>query len=427
MLRMNACARLLASVLVVSGLAGCASWPKQWGGKPCCIESKPVVRRAPIWWHLFDVTVLEPLETPFRLGRPLRKRLGLPVRAQNASDGAITATTFLEEDRGPETLAPEQVRWGPTRPDDLIKPPVVITKAKTEGKTAGFFVKDSRGEKYLLKLDPVATPELLSGAEVVASKLLYALGYRVPSYEAAMIPAGEFTIGEKPVAGLTQAKLEDLLAGRAKDGLVRVSASKLLKGDIIGPVPFKKFRDCSEVRALRLAYAWLNNIDTKDHNSLLVWDGTQTRAYLIDFGTSLGADAGAGGPKNPCAGWRHIVDLRESSLELLTLGLHPSACHFEHRPVSPAVGLYSAEFDPKRWKPYAPNSAFKEMDDEDARWIARRIRALSHAQIEAAVAAGQYSDPADAAYLVETLERRRRLIAEHYLEDELGDAEGDGD
>jgi hypothetical protein len=172
------------------------------------------------------------------------------------------------------------------------------------------------------------------------------------------------------------------------------------------------------MRALNIAYAWLNNIDAKDHNSLLVWNGTETIGYLIDFGTSLGADAGLAGPKGPCAGWLNIVDLQEASLKLLTFGLHQPTCEPHARPVSPSIGLFSVRVDPDRWKPYAPNLAFDEMNDDDARWLARRMARLSVDQIAAAVSAGQYHDPADAAYLTDTLVQRRDAIVRHYAKEE---------
>ena len=410
----------IGCVLSVS-LSGCAAWPRQWGDRPCCIQHKPVVRRQPIWWHLFDMTVLDPLEQPLHLVRPLRKLLGVPVRSLNLHHGEVEDTVFFTN-RDPGALSPEAVRWGPTTPADLAVPPFTVTKAKTEGKTPGCFVTDGRGVRYLFKLDPVEEPELLSGAEVVTSKLLYALGYHVPSYEIVQVPRDQLRAAPDAVsrAGphtvpFGESDLHALLAGRLRDGAVRVAASKIVDGDILGPARFKQFRDCADVRALKVAYAWVNNIDTKDHNSLLTWDGAKTLGYLFDFGTSLGADAGLAGPKTSCAGWTYLVDLKESVLTLATLGLHHPTCDATTRPVDASVGLFSPHVDPDHWKPYAPNRAFKEMDADDARWMARRMARLSRPQIEAAVSAGEYSNPTDAAYLVETLEARRSAIVHHYL------------
>ena len=406
-------------------VTGCASWPRSWGSRPCCVSTKPVIRRQPIGWHLFDVTVLSPFEQSFHLVRVSRKLFGVPVRSLNLRDGVVADTAFFTN-RDPASLTPETVRWGPTHPDDVSRPPFVITKAKHEGKTPGFFVTDAKGDRYLLKLDPVGAPGLLSGAEVVTSKLLYALGYHVPSYEIASVrsedlrvdPAVTIQSGHRLAHPFTEEILHDLLGARLSNGTVRVSASKILDGDILGPAHFKQFRDCADIRALKVVYAWVNNIDAKDHNSLLVWDGTHTVGYLIDFGTSLGADAGRAGAKSPCAGWTYLVDLKEASLEVVTLGLHRPVCDADSRAVSRSAGLFSPHLDPDHWKPYAPNLAFGEMNAKDARWMARRMARLSRQQIEAAVSAGQYSNPEDAAYLVDVLEQRRMAIVRHYLEED---------
>jgi len=417
--------RPLSVVVALVLLSGCASWPKSWGPRPCCIETKPLITRQPVSWHLVDVTLLSPFKRSLQLGRIGRRLFGLPVRALNLQDGHVPDSAFFTN-RDPARLSPEDMRWGPTQPVDLAQPPLTITKPKTEGKTPGFFIKDARGVGYLFKLDPVDAPELLSGAEVVTSKLLFALGYHVPSYEIVVLHVEDLTLGpgltvrgeDDATRPFTEADLQTLVEPRVRNGTLRVVASKLVEGEVLGPAKFKRFRDCAEIRALKVAYAWVNNTDAKDHNSLLVWDGTTTRGYLIDFGTSLGADAGRAGAKAPCAGWTNVVDLSELTQELFTLGLHRSGCRVEAQSFSPAVGLFTAQVDPDRWKPYAPNLAFNEMNEDDASWIAARMAALSQDQIGAAVSAGQYSNSADAAYLVEVLEQRRRVIVAHYLEED---------
>ena len=400
--------------LVLCPLAGCGTWPRRWGARPCCIAAKPVVHRQPVGWHVLDVTLSEPVERLFEVTRNGRRLFGSPVRALNLRDGAVGESAFFTG-RDPAALSPEEVRAGPTRPDDQPQAPFTITKAKAEGKTAGFFVTDARGVRYLFKLDPPDAPELLSGAEVVTSKLLHALGYRVPSYEAAFVRPDDLRLSGGPVG---EEALRALVEPRLREGTLRVSASRILDGEILGPASFKRFRDCAEMRALKLAYAWVNNIDAKDHNTLLVWDGANTLGYLIDFGTSLGADAGAGGPKDPCAGWVHRVDLKEGFLRLVTLGWHRPPCDVPSPPDSPPIGFFSSRVDPRAWKPYVPNLAFNEMNQQDARWMARRMSRFSRAQLEAAVSAGRYRDPADAARLVETLESRRQAIILPYMEDD---------
>ena len=413
---------LVAAILVVA-LSGCAAWPKTWSTKPCCLDTKPRVRKQSIAWHLADVTVFAQIEQAFHLLRVGRKWFGMPVRALNLSEGTVAHSAFFTP-RNLRDLSPEAVRRGSSRWEDPV-PPFVVTSVKAEGKTAGFFVEDEQGVQWLLKLDPVDAPGLLSGAEVVTSRLLDALGYHVPFYTIVELRPRDLRVGpgatRRSPGGvkepLTSADLDTLLGTWMRDGRVRAVASRILEGEVLGPARFRRFRDCADVRALKVVYAWLNNIDTKDHNTLLVWNGERTMGYHIDFGTSLGADAGRGGPKDPCAGWTNIVDPKVFVLEMLTLGFYDSGCDRTEASFSPSVGRFSSRFDLDRWKPYAPNLAFEEMTDADAQWIARRMAHLSRAHLTAAVAAGQYRAE-DAAYLVDVLEARRQAVVDHYLNGE---------
>ncbi len=101
-------------------------------------------------------------------------------------------------------------------------------------------------------------------------------------------------------------------------------------------------------------------------------------------------------------------------LRLLTLhAAHPEPD--EHAPpVSPAVGRFDARFSPRTWRPQFPCSAFDRMTPADGRWIAAQIQRVGRPQLEAIVAAAHYSDPRDAAYIVDTLLQRRELILRQY-------------
>ena len=55
-----------------------------------------------------------------------------------------------------------------------------ITAAKSNGITPGFVIEDGQRNRYLLKFDPPLYPEMCSAADVIGSKLFYALGYNTP-------------------------------------------------------------------------------------------------------------------------------------------------------------------------------------------------------------------------------------------------------
>lgn len=389
-------------VAVLGALAaGCAC------SRSCLVTATQPLPRRSIPGELVQITVAHYAQQLNPL-RPVQRMAGFGTQAVNAGEEALESSFLVEVDV--PKLTPEQVRQGPTDPAHAAQPPFVVTKLKHEGKTSGFFATDAKGDRFLFKLDPPGFPELLTGAEVAAGKLLHALGYHVPSYEIVAAPLEAFSLG--PKVHLTTEQFRALVADRLREGRLRVSASRLLDGQILGSIDFGRYRCCRELRALRLAYAWLNNTDAKDENSLLVRQQGQTLGYLIDFGTSLGADA-ARGAKRPCQGWLYDVDVADGLLEMVTLGRHRSTCETQDV-FSPAVGRFTPALDPRRWKPYVPNLAFDAMTDEDAAWMADRLAQLTRPQLEAAVAAAQYSRPEDAAWVVEVLDARRRAITAAY-------------
>ena len=403
--------RVVRWVVVSLGLCcGCAAGPLA-AFHPCLLTTKPILHKHSVAWQWFDTSILSQIEQGLDLERVIRKALGRPRPSHNLHDGIVPDSSFLTN-RDLEHLNPEAIRRGPTQAGQEAQPPFVITRMKTEGKTAGFFVRDAQGDRYLFKLDVVGSPELLTGAEVVTSKLLYALGYAVPSYEIVNVTQKQLTLSPT-FPSETKEQLARIVASHEQDGVIRVSASRFLDGEILGPFSFKAHRHCTELRALKLAYAWVNNTDAKDQNTLMVWAGTRAIGYLIDFGSSLGAYASRGS-KGPCQGWVNDVDLKDITLELLTLGLHTNGCDSKERPWSPAVGLFSPRLDPIRWKPYAPNVAFEEITKADAQWMIERLAKFSRTQLDAAVSAGQYAHREDAQRIVEILEARRQAILQAY-------------
>ena len=402
-------------------MAGCATAPRTRSIAACVVTSKPKTDSSSIAWHLIDTTLLS-CARAFSPVRAARKLVGRPAGACDLVNDAVPDSSFFTN-RQIGRLSADEIRRGPTKPGQEAQAPFTITRLKGEGKTAGFFVTDAKGDHYLLKLDVAGYPELVTGAEVVVSKLLYALGYFVPSYEIISFTRKQLSLD--PKAERSPELVDKLLAARIKNGRIRASASRMIDGDIVGHIAFKGYACCAELRALRLAYAWLNNTDAKDHNSLLVWEHGRGVGYLIDFGTSLGGEA-EHGPKKPCQGWEYDVDLGDWTREILTLGLYSNGCKRDERPSSPALGRFSARFDPRRWKPYAPNLAFDDMTRADARWMAARIMQLSQKQLKAAIAAGQYSDPEDERRLLEVLEARRRAIAQAYAPELLSHAKPAG-
>lgn len=329
--------------------------------------------------------------------------------------------------RGPDTLpAPPSGPW-------------TIVAGKTDGITPGLRMKDGAGRLFFVKFDPRTNPEMASGAEVIATKLLFAAGYRVPENYIATVGRDDFIIGaeatftgpDRKKRAMTTADVDQVLrqAARNANGSYRVVASLSVEGRPVGPfqyfgtrpddpndvVPHEHRR---ELRALRVFAAWLNHVDTKGQNSLdtlVQADGrTVVRHYLLDFGSALGS-AGTE-PKDWRDGYEYGFDGRTALVALLTLGTSPPPWRRIHYPNLPAVGRIESEhFEPERWKPTVPNPAFDNARADDTFWAAQRVMAFSNDAIRAAVRTARFSDPASSRYLSEVLINRRDRVGRAWL------------
>jgi hypothetical protein len=163
--------------------------------------------------------------------------------------------------------------------------------------------------------------------------------------------------------------------------------------------------------------AFLNNSDVKQLNTLDSYveeDGRKfLKHYLIDFGDSLGSLSLR--PKNPNDGHHYLLDPLEIVKTTFTFGLNrrrisPDQIQY------PSIGyIEGATFEPMQWRSNSPNPAFENMTKRDGYWAAKIIASFTNDQIEAAVHAGQYSDPDAERMLVQIMEQRRDRIADYWF------------
>lgn len=299
-------------------------------------------------------------------------------------DGSVPAGSFYTN-RQIASLSPAELIRGPcTGPPP--KPPFVIKNFRHRGKRPSFLGTDQTGRTFLFKCDHADWPELATSAEIIATRIFWALGYHVPANYLVRIQT----------TGCGQ------LDGR------RAVASLLVPGKVVGHWKFDWFRFRREMRALRLICAWINDVDrTAGNNIVAVHDGRATY-YLLDFDSALGSWQGL--PKPPWRGNRYVWDVQWQLLGLLSLGLARPAYDPAQPVISPAVGRFDANFDPRRWRSQLPNTAFDRLSPDDAHWIARKIAALSKTQLEAIVSAAKFTNPADSRYIIKTLLARRKRI-----------------
>ncbi len=381
---------------------------------------------------------------PGRVARRVRSLFGGQKARRAANVNAldeIPNSAWFTNRIGLYPVSPEAAADGPTRDEGPDRSgPWTVVRAKSEGVTPGFTIKDARGDTYFIKFDPPCCPGSSTAAGVITGRALHTIGYNVPEDFVTNFRREDLVLGEKVTltepSGLkrqmTSADLDTVLAKVAPtpDGSWRAIASRLLKGKPVGPFNWHGRRkddpsdrvnheNRRELRAMRVFGAWLAHFDTKQHNSLdmYVEEGGRhyLRHYFIDFASTLGA--GATGPF-PKANFEYAFDIPASFGRMIALGLHEDDWRKLKRPEGlEEVGYYESEqFDPAEWKPLDPNAAFANLTDRDGYWAAKIISAFTDAHVEALVAEGRYQNPDAARWIARGMAERRDKIARYWFD-----------
>jgi hypothetical protein len=336
-------------------------------------------------------------------------------------------------------LSPVEIARGPGHSPGPAPGRLTVIAGKSDGVTPGFQVRDSAGQRYFVKFDPPANPELSSAAEVISTRIFHALGYFVPDTHIAVARREDFTIGDGATIKAADGKkrpftphdLDDVFqrAARREDGSYRFLASLALEGVPVGPFRYDGTRPDDpndtvphehrrELRGLRVFAAWLNHVDAKPGNSLdtLLHEGPRmiVRHNLLDFGSTLGS--GGIEPMDWRDGYEYAFDKRATILALVSLGLYVPPWQRIQYPDFPSVGRIDGNhFRPERWKPTLPNPAFHNARPDDTFWAARLVMAFTDEAIRSVVQTAQLSDPRAADYLTRVLISRRDAIGRTWL------------
>jgi hypothetical protein len=339
---------------------------------------------------------------------------------------------------GRQRIARQDLKRG-AGSENIPHPPFTIIGAKSEGITPGFQMRDANNRLYFLKPDPISSPELSTGADVVVSKFFHAIGYNTPENYIIKMRKSDWSIDkEARVAGIggipremVAKDLYDILAKMPTlpDGSFRFVASVAVPGNGIGPfryegtrsddpndiIPHEQRRD---LRGLFVFCAWLNHTDTKGANSYDTVLGDENNAYvchyIIDFGSALGSDGDV--RKDARFGREYQIPSLFSVLKKsLSLGFWSPDWERASYPKLKPVGRIDARtFDPERWKPNYPNPAFLSRLPGDEYWAAKIVMSFSDDDIRALIETGEYSDPRVVDYLASTLAQRRDKIGKTY-------------
>jgi len=361
------------------------------------------------------------------------------VRALNVNTiDEVPDSSWYTNRLGLRPMSTDEIVRGPMQPAAPAGP-WTVTGGKSEGISPGLRLRDPEGIPYFVKFDPPDNPEMASGAEVISTRFLHALGYHVPENYLAVLRPEALDIDPdatmlgpdgKPKA-ITRDDLDRLFAKVAKtpDGGYRIVASKGLSGEDLGPFRYYGTRPDDpndifphehrrELRGLRVFAAWLNHDDSRSINTrdfrvrrdgrAIVWH------HLLDFGSTLGS--GSTQAQKPRAGNEYLWEARPTFVTMLTLGFYVRPWLKVEYPDIPAVGRIEADFfQPERWKPEYPNPAFDNVRPDDAFWAARRLAEVSDEAIRAVVETAEFTSPEAADYLTAVLIKRRDKVLARWL------------
>ena len=364
------------------------------------------------------------------------------VRALNVNtvDEVPDSSWFMNR-IGRRPMSVEELVRGPDRVPAISLDGWVVSGGKGTGVQPGFRMKDPSGHTYQIELDPPSNPEMATGAEIIGTVAYHAFGYHTVDVYLAELDPAKIVIAEgarifDPLIGerraLTARDLELVLrrGARQPNGKYRVLASRFADGKPLGNFRYYQTRTDDpndivphehrrELRGARVFGAWLNHDDSRGVNSLdfLVTEGARNyvKHYMFDFGSILGS--GTVHAQRHRAGNEYILEWKPGWLTLLTAGLYTRPwMHIDYPEVPASIGRFEADaFDPLKWKPEYPNSAFANMRADDAFWAARIVSRFSDDAIRAMVGKAKYTDPRATDYMTATLIKRRDKVLRTWL------------
>lgn len=438
-------AGIVLTVVISALISGCGGPDHLIIPKPAPYDmhnvQEPAYREINYLGDGFEKQVIDEIADIFDIHGHYRNIANNPKQAKNlnAFDEVENSSWFTNRNAFKQMTVEEIARGPDTGPGPDAENIWTITRAKNQGVTPGFNIEDSRGDIYVIKFDPTGYSELMSGAEVVSTKLFYAAGYNVPEnyiteFDPDILRVGEgvkFTDENGDNRTMAESDLEAILnkIEKKSNGKIRAIASKFISGKPLGPFKYSSVRKDDfndviphqhrrELRAVRVLGAWLNHSDAKagnSHDTYVTENGrSYVKHYLLDFGSTLGS--AAHGPTSVYRGHENSVDPERIIQYTVSLGLHIRPYEKIDGFPYKSIGLYDSElFDPHKYRFNHPIPAFKRLTWRDGYWGAKIVMSFTDDQIKAAVSQGKYSNPDAAEYLYNKIRERRDIIGRFYF------------
>ncbi|WP_263418986.1 hypothetical protein [Terriglobus albidus] len=268
--------------------------------------------------------------------------------------------------------------------------PFTFLNEDTDGTNPKFDVRDARGKKWRVKLGEEARPE------VVASRLLWAVGYYVNDdyvLEAADIPGIRLSRGGDDTK---KGHIREARFSRKPGGQDKIGTWKW------GENPFTGTR---EFNGLRVMMAVMNNWDLKDENNSVYSDKKSGKQIFLvnDVGATFGTNglswtkARSKGNIGSFRESKFITRVSDTDVDFAT----PKQPNFLIGAVNPKQYAMRIDLD---W-------IGNKIPRNDARWMGEMLGRLSHKQLRDAFRAGHFPTDQIDAY-VEIVENRIHELKE---------------
>ena len=430
--------RLLAFIVLVVACAApaWAQGPRFYPDDPLRVEPTPL--------PVADINARALSETLEQLKNSLRKTGErhpangvIPARAVNTLGDVMDSEWYVNR-HGMRRMTIEELQRGSGNANPpATGAPLQVLVVTPFGSNPGLLVADSKGQLYLLRFDPLSYEGLATGAEMVTSRLLYALGYHVPENYIVKFERGQLVANAEGQAVSSSGRPRalvgtdiDLFLRRVPVGpgqTYRAVATRLPegRGSLLGPFQvwgtrrddpndLVRHEHRRDLRGLSVFESWVNNagaraIGTQD---ILTTVGgvTRIRHYLIDFTRSLGSGV-QGGPKLPWEGNEPVLPkLSAIGRNIAGMGIATPAWMKAKYPDLREVGAFEANtFNPAEWTTNQSIAPFANRLPDDAYWAAKQVMAFSDDDIRAIVQTGQYSKEAEDWITAALIERRNRI------------------
>jgi hypothetical protein len=400
-------------------LLSCSGYrPARFAERPPVLDAGDDQPIAPPRWRW----VPEPVYlSEVYLHRPLRETLDLSPYPDagdvNSFDDVARSSWFA-----PRRLDIGAMARGPDT-SGLPRPPFTVLPDNPMGfASGGFSIADSRGQRYEIIVDPPDRPEMRTAAAAIAARLVWALGFHTPPVFIGKVTEQDFWRSE----GSTRDVPAILKSGPPPvDGYYRVAALAWPTGLLLGrtgesgvrsddPNDLVAHEDRRSLRALTVVAAWLQLEGFGPAKTLDRYVGAPSEGHVLHYAVGLDDTLGAGQVvrvTDPPPG----VGGGSSLVRLLTLGLAPNPAPPPTQIAMPSIGKLDDDLDPKAYHPPMPWEPALRLLSPDGYWAAKRIAAISSAQIALAIDAGQLSDPRARRALQSALERRRARIVSYWM------------